>query len=420
MSGSISSASSLARLDREAPGANGAAARSAQPFSSRTLKSPALRAGLVLAVVLVAIVLRVRAVQLLPIDFDEDNYLRAGQQYRAALLSGDWREAFSRTELSEHPVLGKVIYGAVLAPFPPAPDIPARQLSSPPANNLPEPQLTLARMTTATFGVLTVGALALLDPLAGGLLAISTLNVRYSSEVMLEGFGGFFSVVAVLAYLRSRRSGSWLAVSGIALGLTAATKYVYAVAGLAIAIDWLLSWHEARRTDLATDVANKLARPRRSLRPLLAWGVLAAAIFLAADFYLWPDPLGRLAATLSFHGAYALGNSVRAAGYPMWQPLVWLSESVPTPPGVFLVRADLLIAVLGIVGLPLAWRRHRVVALWLIVGLAFLLVWPTKWPQYANVVTAPLSLAAAAGIRSLWAFARAHRPRVYQIDPGVS
>jgi hypothetical protein len=376
--------------------------------------SPALRVGLVLAVVFVALVLRVRAVQFLPVDFDEDNYLRAGQQYRAAILSGDWREAFSRTELSEHPVLGKVIYGAVLAAFPPARDIPARQLSSPPADNLPEPQLTIARTTVATFGVLTVGALALIDPLAGGLLAISTLNVRYSSEVMLEGFGGFFSLLAVLAYIRSRRDGRWAAISAIALGLTAATKYVYAVAGFAIAIDWVLSWHATRRT------AASRARGRESLRPLVAWGVLAACVFVAVDFYLWPDPVGRLAATLGYHEAYARGDSVRAAGYPMWQPLVWLSQSVPTPPEVFLVRADPLIALLAVVGLPLAWRRHRVAALWLLVGLAFLLVWPTKWPQYANVVTAPLALAAAAGIRSLWAFLRAHVPRVYQTEPGVS
>jgi hypothetical protein len=381
--------------------------------------SPALvRVALVLVVVLVAVVLRVRAVQLLTVDYDEDNYLRAGQQYRAALLTGDWRDVLARTELSEHPVVGKVIFGTVLAPFPAGAEIPERRLSAPPDNNLPQPQLTIARATAATFGVLAVAGLALLDPLAGTVLAISSWSVKYSTEVMLEAFGAFFSVLTMLAYLRAREHGArWLAVSAIGLGLTAATKYVYAVVGIAIAIDWLLTWWTARRAQGAESPGWP---DRRGLRPLLTWGVLAVAVFLAADFYLWPDPLGRLASSIGFHESYALGPSVRAAGLPPWQSLVWLSQSVPWQPEVFLVRADLLLVILAAIGLPLAWRRHRAVALWLLVGLAFLFLWPTKWPQYTNVVTAPLSVAAAAGIRSLWTAARAHLPRVYQIAPGES
>jgi hypothetical protein len=386
----------------------------------------------VVAVVLVAVVLRVRAVQMLTVDYDEDNYLRAGQQYRAALITGDWHNVLARTELSEHPVVGKVIYGAVLTPLPPGAEIPYRQLSAPPDNNLPQPQLTAARLTAAAFGVAAVAALATLDPIAGGLLAIESWSVKYTTEVMLETFGAFFSLLAVLAHIRAGRSGRgsailggrdgrWLAVSAFALGLTAATKYVYAVAGVAIALDWLLTWWAARgpagaaRTRDVGSSAND-----RSIRPLLAWGILAAAVFLAADFYLWPDPIGRLAASIGFHESYALGGSVRAAGLPPWQPVVWLAQSVPWQPDVFLVRADTAIALLGLVGLPFAWRRHRVVALWLIVGLAFLFLWPTKWPQYTNVVTAPLTVSAAAGIRSLWSAARAHLPRVYQIAPGES
>jgi hypothetical protein len=382
------------------------------------------RLALVLGVVFLALVLRVRAVELLTVDYDEDNYLRAGQQYRAALVTGDWHDVLSRTELSEHPVVGKVIYGAVLAPLPPGPEIPERRLSAPPDNNLPQPQLTVARLATATFGVLAVAGLALLDPLAGGLLAISSWSVKYSSEVMLEGFGAFFSVATVLAYLRAREHGAhWLAVSGVALGITAATKYVYAVVGIAIAIDWLLAWRAERLArGAASGASDEEPAPthNRSLRSLAAWGLLAGAVFLAADFYIWPDPIGRLASSIAFHESYALGPSVRAAGLPPWQPLVWLSQPVPWQPDVFLVRVDALLVLLAIVGLPLAWRRHRVVALWLLVGLAFLFVWPTKWPQYTNVVTAPLALAAAAGIRSVWAAARGHLPRVYQIAPGES
>ena len=35
--------------------------------------------------------------------------------------------------------------------------------------------------------------------------------------------------------------------------------------------------------------------------------------------------------------------------------------------------------------------------LWLAVGLLFLLLWNTKWPQYILILSAPLCLAAAEG-----------------------
>ena len=44
-----------------------------------------LRILSVLTVTLVALMLLLRAVDLLPIDYDEDDYLRAGQQYAAAI-----------------------------------------------------------------------------------------------------------------------------------------------------------------------------------------------------------------------------------------------------------------------------------------------------------------------------------------------
>ena len=44
-----------------------------------------LRLAAILAVTLIALWLRLRAVNLLPIDYDEDDYLRAGQQMAGAL-----------------------------------------------------------------------------------------------------------------------------------------------------------------------------------------------------------------------------------------------------------------------------------------------------------------------------------------------
>ena len=122
-----------------------------------------------------------------------------------------------------------------------------------------------------------------------------------------------------------------------------------------------------------------------------------------ADPRLWHDPLNRLWQTILFHGNYAQSEHVRQAGFPVWQPLVWLFGSVPWHPGVFVFSLDLGITILAWFGLRRLWSQQRVLALWLAVALLFLFIWPTKWPQYILILTAPLSVAAAAGFRAkIW------------------
>ena len=362
------------------------------------------RLALTATVLVIALLLRLRAVEMLPADHDEDNYLRLGQQYASALVSGDWERVLTTRELSEHPALGKLAYGAVLAILPPAPEIPPRPLSAPPDDTLPQPHWLAARLLSAAFGFLTVAALAVFDPLAALLLAVGTWHIKYTSEVMVEAQAALASLVSVLAYLRSRRrSARGLAVSAIALGLAAATKYVYCVAGLAILVDWLWTVRRVRASGAAAGLSagSALGRPLGSAPyAALAWGCLALAVFFVANPELWPDPLNRLRESLLYHPGYALGKSVQTAAHPPWQPLVWLSQSVPWHRGVFLVTADAFISLLAVLGVRQTWRRQRVFTIWLALGLGFLLVWPTKWPQYVIVLAAPLSVCAANGLRA--------------------
>ena len=118
-------------------------------------------------------------------------------------------------------------------------------------------------------------------------------------------------------------------------------------------------------------------------------------VFFLADPYLWPDPINRLRDSLGYHGRYATtAAEVQEANFPIWQPLVWLAQSVPWHPGVFAVSLDAIILLFAIVGLKRLWQKYRVFALWLIIMLVFLLFWPTKWPQYILMLTAPLALSA--------------------------
>ena len=354
------------------------------------------RVVLVLAVLVVgilALTLRLRAVDQLPIDFDEDDYLRAGLEYTAIIDEGRWSDFTDTNYRSEHPPLQKIIYGVSMLGLSET-DLPADlPVDAPPASDLPEEHLNRARSVGAVFGALTAVLAAFVSPLAGIFVAIHTFTIKYTSQVMLEAIPAFFAAASVLAYGRWTKVGGkrWLWWSAGLLGATAASKYNYAIVGLVILAHWFWD-HRTERTPIGP-----------WLKQVAFWGGISLFVFVALDPYLWPDPIGRLWSSFTYHGSYAGGSQVEAAGLPFWQPFVWLSGSVPWHPGVFAVSFDLIIGALAAVGLPRLWRENRLLGLWFVIGLGFLLIWPTKWPQYIVTLIVPLAVSASYGARTyLW------------------
>ncbi|MEM5773477.1 MAG: sugar ABC transporter permease [Anaerolineaceae bacterium] len=243
--------------------------------------------------------------------------------------------------------------------------------------------------------------------MAGLFLALNNWQIKYTAQIMLEPLPALTSLLAVMCYIQSRRTRPfWLAASAIMLGITAAGKYVYCIAGLAILADWLLHNRSARPGQA---YANRSAGAAR----ILLWGLAAVLVFFAANPRLWADPFGRLWESIHYHFDYAASDYVSNAGYPVWQPITWLFISPPWHPGVFWVSLEFFYAVFAVFGLMRLWRKQRVMALWFGMALIFLLAWSTKWPQYTLILTAPFSMAAAEGFRALigepWAAMRARR-----------
>ncbi|HYF61697.1 MAG TPA: MerC domain-containing protein [Herpetosiphonaceae bacterium] len=356
-----------------------------------------LRALAVALVFAVALWLRLRAVALLPTDFDEDDYLRAGQLYAKHLAADDWAAVIDERENYEHPPMTKLAYGAILLRE--GPESYARPVIALKDNNGGSPIIARKarglRVFSAVVGALTAALVAVINPLAGLLVAFNTWHIKYTSQAMLEALPCLLAALTALLLWRSRRAGDtafWL--SAAALGLTAAGKYLYAVVGLA-GLAWLI-WRERA----------EIRRPGLWAR-LLGWGGLALLIFYACDPALWPDPLGRLRESLLFSERYASSQHVRNAGYGWWQPLRWLFGSVPWHPGVFPLLLDGLFAAIGLLGLWRAWREQRLLALWFAAMMLFLFAWPTKWPQYILTVTVPISLIAAGQLGGWWRWAEA-------------
>jgi ABC-type sugar transport system permease subunit/uncharacterized membrane protein YuzA (DUF378 family) len=351
----------------------------------------------ILVVVAIAWILRWHAVTTLSVDYDEDDYLRAAQQYAALIRSGDWRGFMETNYRPEHPPLAKIIFGFSILPAPEAPLIPDRPTSASPDQSLPREQLRDARTSSAVLGTLTVALVALVNPLAGLFLAAHTFTIKYVSQVMLEALPSLTSLVMVLCYLQWKKKGlikinGWVITSSIFLGLTAASKYLYCVIGIAVLIDWFLTCRENNRLK------------DFFLRAVL-WGLLAIIVFFAADPYLWPAPLARLKESVFYHVAYSTGASeVKNTGLPFYQSLVYLSTSPAAlgwQPDAFPVALDTPMAILAAFGFVTLWKKQRVYVLWLGVALLFLFLWPAKWAQYILVLTAPLSLAAAEGLLNL-------------------
>ncbi len=336
---------------------------------------------------------RMHAVQTLSVDYDEDDYIRAAQEYAAVFRSGDLAGLSEFNYRPEHPPLAKILFGASLLTAPEKPLTPDRATTAEPDRFLSRELIAPARTLGAIESTLTVLLLAFINPLAGLFLANHTFTIKYGAQVMLEALPSLTSLLTVLAYLRYKKTNktAWLALSAAMLGLTAASKYIYCLVGIAILIDWFLDAREQNRL-------------RNSALLALGWGVLAVGIFFAANPYLWTDPLARLQESIFYHAAYSTGASeVESAGFPAWQPFIWLSTSPQSwHPMTFTFAPDLYITILAVLGITRLWKKERMYGIWLVTALLFLLAWPTKWPQYILVLTAPLSLAAAEGAMALF------------------
>lgn len=355
-----------------------------------------VRLAFATALGLVALLLRWQAALHLPADYDEAIYLRGAQAYAQGFRSGNLSVIFS-DDSPENPPLMKLVFGAALAT---QVDLPAidTDLNQP----LPANLLQAARAASVMLSAAAVLVMALVSPVAGVALAVHTLHIKYASEVLLEALPFAASLLCVVAYQKSNRQWNrWLALSALALGVTASSKYLYCVVAVAILADWAL--HALHNS---SDSRNSW---KRELRNAVIWGALAVVAFVATDPYLWLDPVGRLVSSLTFHRQNS-SLAVNTQKYVAWQPLVWLSSASTFRPDVLWVYLDPLVLVLAALGVVLLWRRQRVFALWLAVGLAFVLIYSNKWPQYPLVVLAPICLSAGLVVEALWHLATRPKP----------
>src|SRR5512133_3936651 len=171
----------------------------------------------VIGVIALAWIIRWHALTTLNVDFDEDDYLRAGQEYAQLMRAGDWLGFQEVNYRPEHPPLAKIMVGISIVNLPETKPVPDRPSTASPNVYLPRNQLKNGRIANAIFGTLTAGLLAVVDPMAGIMLAIHSFTVKYVSQIMLEALPAFFSLGSVLFYLQYRKKSRriWLVSSAV-------------------------------------------------------------------------------------------------------------------------------------------------------------------------------------------------------------
>jgi len=368
----------------------------------------------IVAVFFLAIGLRTYAAFHLHIDHDETTYLITANKYTNYIRNGQLNWLAWETTNFEHPALNKIIFGFALLTQAPLEKVNQSDLvDERPIGEQQAVKYALAdRFVSVAFGSLAALVLAIFNPLAGFFLAIDSLAVKYTSEIYLEALPMLGSLLAVVAYTRffvffgknskqRKKAFLWLAVSAIGLGVAAASKYTYTVAGIAIVIHWLIAV-----------IFKKI--PAISMLILLGWGVFSIFLFFILDPYLWVHTIERLGNTLSYHLRFSQTEFVTGSMYHFWQPINWLFRPFahyspvhdPYHNNALLFRLDTLIFVMAVLGLWRTIKRQPVFFIWIVVGLVMLLLWNTKWAQYPLIIVAPWCYSASQGVLQLFDLAK--------------
>jgi len=347
----------------------------------------------VLLATLVAFGLRTHAANTLSIDYDEDDYLRAGQEFAHLIRTSNWRGFLDTNYRPEHPQLAKIMFGLSIVGLPEEPLVADLPITADPAKTLPPNLLHAARGMSVLWGTITATLLALMNPLGGLLLAVHSFTIKYTSQIMLDGFASLMGTATAFTYYYSKRytgktKNKLLMTSAIFLGMSAASKYLHSAVGFAILIDWFI-------------VAKENNQTKKFFQNALLWGGLSILIFFICNPFYWADPIKSIQTTLGAVSATTTNPNVERANYPVWQQLMHLSISVPRSwsRDGFLVHIDGLIFIFALLGIAKTWKKDRFIAIWLFVDIFLLLIWRTKWAQYILVATVPLSFVAAEGIK---------------------
>ncbi|MCC7371934.1 MAG: glycosyltransferase family 39 protein [Chloroflexi bacterium] len=285
------------------------AGREAVPLHSRRAWVVDLVVGA--TILATAIVVLLRAVDTVPFHGDESEWINNGRYFRYVFLDADltssvWRPSWVNRD---QPPFGRYIIGGIVWASGTDPARVNRTYNwerDYEANlrdgRIPGPNILLpVRRTMAVLGALSILLLFVAGRMVGGTVCgavaalfatFSPLLQAYFVQARTEALLALFSVVGLIALLRFashyQRMGT-LGLSGWCvgpmMGIALATKLTAAVAILGVCAYGGIAGLARLRADRAEAF--------RMIGWSLATGLLATAVWVVVNPFLWPDPAGR-------------------------------------------------------------------------------------------------------------------------------
>lgn len=331
---------------------------------------------MLLCLVLVALALRIHVARNVPVEVDEDNYLSAALDYRRGL---DARDLYAITHVQrnyEHPPFVKILYALTMDQQ--EVDSLPRKLYPGFMEKLPT-SLDRARGQSIFSGVLTVFIVGLMNPFAGLVMATQSMQVYYTGVAYLDALPVLFISLMAWAYRHkppeNRSFNPYFWLSAIFFGAAVAAKYPYALVGAVL-------------------ITHALVYRHHSLKKLVLWGLIAVAVFFWLNPYIWPDPVARLKAQLTFHTDYGLGRNYSV--FTPWGQMLYPRQDIRYDQSLVLHPiVDLVFFLLAVPGGYVLLRQKSLFGWWLVAGVLFQMLWPAQWIQHNMIMIVPYSFSAA-------------------------
>jgi 4-amino-4-deoxy-L-arabinose transferase-like glycosyltransferase len=257
-----------------------------------------------------------------------------------------------------------------------------------------------------------------LAALAALLWAADPFVIGYSKLLHTDALAGSFMSLGILAacvYFNHDRRWRWLILSGVAAGLALLSKSPALALAPAVGLVGLLA---AQRSNVQTFKRSNVERLSSLIRPLAAWAVIAAVTIVALWPALWASPLqayAQLRIGVEIEGAqphmlgnFFLGRQDDAPGL-LYYPAALALRTTPW-------------TLLGLLLLPLAWRRRAAVpapqdlagasaaasrrslaalAGYVILFVAAMSLFPKKFDRYIVPAFPALDVLAAVGLLAI-------------------
>jgi len=324
----------------------------------------------VLAIILVLFLgasLRLNQANFSELDIDESDYVNVAVFYSQNIKQGSWFKSF---DSNPHPVFYKFVYGLAIA----VKDGLGSSLTN----------LLALRHVSIFFSLIKLFLLSLLNPVAGLLLAVHPLEIKYSSEVYLESLPSLLLLLGLMMLPRKKRS----FFSAFFLGMSLAGKYIYGVLGYLIAVVFLI-W-----------------KKEQILKKIAVFTFVFLISFFIFNPILWQNPLFHFSKSASFFFDYAGQQE-----HSFWGQFFALSGINLDNTSKTFIGIETFIFVYALFGLKQLFQK-LVFFIWFVIAGLFLLFWSVKHPQYNILIITPLCLSAGYFIQnSLWFFFKSPKDR---------